>query len=145
VPRLAIGGASSTSFAASFPSGDDVYVATLTTGDICLTDQEPPSVAGSTPSDTRGLTAAACSHPANAETTGIALLAPSINGSNAKITLLVPNGVTTVRFTDTTGASVNQPVTNNVAQFTAANLASATFLTPSGQTEAITEPPPPSP
>ena len=40
-PREPVGGASATAFAATFPTGDSVYVATLASGDICVVDQEP--------------------------------------------------------------------------------------------------------
>jgi hypothetical protein len=140
LPREAIGGATSTVQAGTFPTGDSVYVAKLESGDICLVDQEPPAPNGAAPNDTSGLIAVACSHPAQAEQTGTGLLEPSVNGSAARITLLVPNGVRSVAFGDADGTMTTQTVVNNVAQKAAPNLTSASFTTPSGQQATETVP-----
>jgi hypothetical protein len=140
LPREAIGGASSTVPAGTFPTGDKVYVATLESGDICLVDQEPPAPTGAAPNDTSGLIAVACSHPAQADQTGTGLAVPSVNGSDARITLLVPNGVRTVAFGDADGTMITQTVVNNVAQYAAPALASASFTTPGGQQATETVP-----
>ena len=132
-PAEPIGGASSTVLGASFATGDNVYVATMTDGDICVVDQEPAAAAGAAPSTTSGLMAVGCSHPGPAEQTGIVLVAPSVTGSKARITLLLPNGVQTVTFGRADGTTVHQAVVNNVAQYAAPDLASASYVTPAGQ------------
>ncbi|MGD1050016.1 MAG: hypothetical protein ABR947_02970 [Solirubrobacteraceae bacterium] len=148
-PAEPIGGANSTVLADSFATGDSVYVATMTDGDICIVDQEPAAPAGAAPSSTSdqqpaapaaaapsstsGLMAVGCSHPGPAEQTGMALVAPSAVGSSARITLLLPNGVQSVTFTRADGTTVHQAVVNNVAQYAAPDLASASYVTPSGQ------------
>ncbi len=132
-PREAIGGASATVFAGTFATGDSVYVATLDSGDICLMDQEPAGAAGAVPSDATGLTAVACSHPAQAEQTGTSILAPSAGGSEGRITILVPDGVQSVVFDTADGSTVTETPVNNVAQYSAPNLTSANFVTPGGQ------------
>jgi hypothetical protein len=132
-PAEPIGGASSTVLAGSFATGDSVYVATMTDGDICIVDQEPAAPAGAAPSSTSGLMAVGCSHPGPAEQTGMAMVAPAADGSSARITLLLPDGVQTVTFTRADGATVHQAVVNNVAQYAAPDLASASYVTPGGQ------------
>jgi hypothetical protein len=132
-PQEPIGGASSTVLAGSFATGDSVYVATMSAGDICIVDQEPAAAAGAAPSNTHGLMAVGCSHPGPAEQTGIGLVAPAAEGSSARITLLVPNGVQTVTFAKSDGTTVAQSVVNNVAQYAAPNLVSASYVTPGGQ------------
>jgi hypothetical protein len=132
-PQEPIGGASSTVLAASFATGDSVYVATMSDGDICIVDQEPAAAAGAAPSNTNGLMAVGCSHPGPAEQTGVGLVAPATDGSSARITLLVPNGVRTVAFAKSDGTTVQQSVVNNVAQYAAPNLVSASYVTPGGQ------------
>jgi hypothetical protein len=132
-PQEPIGGASSTVLAGSFATGDSVYVATMSDGDICIVDQEPAAAAGAAPSNTSGLMAVGCSHPGPAEQTGIGLVAPAAEGSSARITLLVPNGVQTVAFAKSDGTTVVESVVNNVAQYAAPNLVSASYVTPGGQ------------
>lgn len=132
-PRESVGDASSTAFVATFATGDSVYVATLESGDICLVDQEPVDSAGMTPNDATGLTAIACSHPAEAEETGTSILMPATDSSDARITVLVPDGVQAVVFDETDGTAVTETPVNNVAQYAAQNLASANFVAPDGQ------------
>jgi hypothetical protein len=136
-----IGGATTTVLAGVYPTGDTVYVDTLQSGDICVVDQEPASPAGVAPSDTSGLIAVGCSGPTEAEQTGIALLAPSVAGSEARITLLVPNGVQTVVFEQSDGTAITQAVVNNVAEYAARGLISANFVTPGGQDVSEAVPP----
>ena len=138
--REPIGGATSTVFAASFPTGDSVYAATLESGDLCVVDQEPVAPSDAPPSNTVGLIAVACSHPVDVEQHGVGLLAPSINGSDARITLLVPDGVQTVAFTESDGTTVDQAVVSNAAQYAAPNLVSASFVTTAGQQTTVVEP-----
>jgi len=142
LPREAIGGASSTVPAGTFPTGDKVYVTTLASGDICLVDQEPAGAVGEAPNDTTGLIAVACAHPAQAEQTGTGLAVPSVDGSDARITLLLPNGVQAVVFANADGTTTTQPVVANVAQYAAPNLTSANFTTPGGQQVSETVPSP---
>jgi hypothetical protein len=132
-PAETIGGASATVLAGRFASGDSVYVTTMTDGDVCIVDQEPAAAAGAAPSSTSGLIAVGCSHPGPAEQTGIALVAPSADGSSARITLLLPNGVQTVAFAKSDGTTEQQSVVNNVAQYSAPDLISASYVTPGGQ------------
>ncbi len=139
-PREAVGGASSTVFAGTFPTGDSVYVATLQSGDICLVDQEPVGPAGAAPSDTTGLTAVACSHPAQAEQTGTSILTPSSDNSEARITILVPDGVKSVVFNEADGTAIAETPVDNVAQYSAQNLVSVNFVTPAGQRVGEAEP-----
>ena len=132
-PRDAIGDANSTVIAGTFTTGDSVYVATLESGAICLVDQEPVAPTSVVPNTTVGLTAVACAHAAQAEQTGTGIATPSIDGSDARITLLLPNGVQTVLFATANGTTNTQAVVDNVAQYAAPNLSSATFITPAGQ------------
>jgi hypothetical protein len=144
-PRESVGGASATAFAATFPTGDSVYVATMTSGDICVVDQEPAGPAGATPTDTTGLTAIACSHPAEAEQTGTSILTPSSGGSEARITVLVPDGVQSVVFDEANGTAISQTPVDNVVQYAAQNLVSANFVAPGGQRVSEAVPANPSP
>jgi hypothetical protein len=132
-PAEPIGGASSTVLAGSFATGDSVYVTTMSDGDICIVDQEPAAATGAAPSNMSGLMAVGCSHPGLAEQTGMALVAPSADGSSARITLLLPNGVQTVAFAKSDGTTVQQSVVNNVAQYAAPDLVSASYVAPGGQ------------
>jgi hypothetical protein len=141
-PRESIGGTIDTVPAGTFASGDSVYVATLVTGDVCLVDQEPVAAPGAVPNDTDGLIDVACSHPLQAEQSGTGIATPSVNGSAARITLLVPNGVQTVSFNTSDGATITEAVVNNVAQYASPDLVSASFVTPDGQgvSEAVPTP-----
>ncbi len=132
-PREPVGGASATAFAATFPTGDSVYVATMTSGDICVVDQEPAGPAGATPNDATGLTAIACSHAAEAEQTGTSVLVPASGASDTRITVLVPDGVQSVVFDDADGTTVTETPVDNVVQYAAPDLASANFVAPDGQ------------
>lgn len=132
-PREPVGGASATAFAATFPTGDSVYVATLASGDICVVDQEPAGPDGATPTDATGLTAIACSHPAQAEQTGTSILTPASSDSGARITVLVPDGVQSVVFDEANGTAITETPVDNVAQYAAQNLESANFVAPGGQ------------
>jgi hypothetical protein len=139
-PREPIGGATSTVFAARFPTGDSVYVATLDTGDVCLVDQQPAGPAGSAPTAATGLTAVACAHPAQAESSGVSIVTAATAASPARITVLVPNGVQSVSFAETDGTTITQSPAGNVAQYAATNLAAANFVAPDGQ--GVSEPVP---
>jgi hypothetical protein len=131
--REPIAGASSTAFAQTFATGDSVYVVTLPTGDVCLADQEPAGTPGAVPNDSTGGTIVGCAHPAEAEQTGLSILTPAQAGSAGRITVLVPDGVGDVVFDTTGGATVTQVPVDNVAQYSAANLTSANFVTAGGQ------------
>jgi hypothetical protein len=63
----------------------------------------------------------------------MALVSPSADGSSARITLLLPNGVQTVAFAKSDGTTVQQSVVNNVAQYAAPDLISASYVAPGGQ------------
>jgi hypothetical protein len=139
-PREPIGGASATVFAAAFATGDSVFVATLDTGDICLVDQEPAGPVDQAPSDVTGLTAVACAHPAEAEQTGLSILTPSDGNSATRITVLVPDGVQSVVFDESNGTAIAETPVDNVAQYAAPNLASANFVTPSGENVSEADP-----
>jgi hypothetical protein len=130
--REPIAGATTTVFASAFSNGDSVYVATLATGDICVVDQEPAGAAGQAPTATTGLIAVACAHAAEAEQDGASILTRDDSGAGARITLLVPDSVHTVTFHLSDGATVAQTPVNDVAQYSAPSLASASFVAPSG-------------
>jgi hypothetical protein len=51
------------------------------------------------------------------------------------VAAMVPNGVSSVRFTDRDGASYEVPVTNNVVEHEDVNLASVSFTMPGGAVE----------
>ena len=132
--RESIDGASSTVFAAGFPNGDSIYVATLGSGDICLVNQEPAGPVAAAPSGAAGLTVVACSHPAQAEQTGTSILSPATPADpDGQIAVLVPNGVQTVNFDDANGTQVPQTPVGNVAEYAAQGLSSVNFVAPGGR------------
>jgi uncharacterized membrane protein len=54
--------------------------------------------------------------------------------ANLRVTALVPNGVTSLRFTDRSGSSYDVPVTNNVAEHEDGEVASVSYTLPDGGT-----------
>jgi hypothetical protein len=130
VLREPIGEAVSTSFAGTGPSGDDIFVAVLASSDICVVDQEPVvgSVVAST--DGSGLIAVGCGHASEAATSGIGLASPGAGNVPPKITLLLPQGVSSVVFRTASGDSVTEAAENSVAQYAADGLISASYTVP---------------
>jgi hypothetical protein len=135
VLRESLPGATTITFSREGPAGDDVFVATMDSGAVCVVDQEPLGTAGAPPTDATGLIAVGCGEPSEVQTTGIGLGSPASADVPAKITVLVPNDVTVVNFQSTTGVVTSQPVQSNVAQYEADDLASASYATPRGTVE----------
>ena len=77
--------------------------------------------------------AVTCAHPAVAEQAGTSILTGDESGAGARITLLVPDSVHAVTFHLSDGAAVTQTPVDDVAQYSAPTLASASFVAPDGQ------------
>ena len=129
VLREPLADASVVTFAREGPTGDQIFVATMNSGAICVVDQEPPSGSGVPPTNAYGLIAVGCGAPPEADGVGIGLANPAVGQVPAKITLLLPNDVQSVAFQSTTGAVTTESVEGNVAQYVANDLASATYST----------------
>ncbi len=130
-PAEPLAGAATVAFAATFPGGDQTFVAAMTDGDVCLINQVAPGTQPAPPGGS-GIMAVACSYPANAEADGVSLIAPGNSAStSAAITLLVPNGISTVTFSTVGGGETVAPVQNSVAR-AVGDLVSATFTTSTG-------------
>jgi len=142
VLREALSGAATVTFAREGPPGDEVFVATMDSGAICLVDQAPLGPAGAPPTDAAGLIAVACGTGSQAETVGLGLASPTAGQVPAKITLLLPNDVQSVDFQTTGGAVTAEPTAGNVVQYAASDLTSATYAT-GGRTVVVQVPAPP--
>jgi hypothetical protein len=101
-------------------SGPETPGAPEVGAEVCLVDQEG--------SDGGGM---ACSAAAKAEQEGVELLSIE-TGTNLTDAVLVPNGVTSVEFTDHDGSSRTVQVTNNVAVVEDPDLASLHYTVPGG-------------
>lgn len=82
-----------------------------------------------------------CSQPAQIEKEGAVGIFQEGPGATApgspatlRVTVLVPNGVRNVTFTDRDGSSYKVPVTNNVVEHEDINAASVAFTLPGGET-----------
>jgi len=104
---------------AAVDGGSEVFVNHNAEGEVCMT------------TITQGSTAAVggCAQPAAVEAEG--LVGFGVGGKDPKITVLAPNGVTSVTVTDRDGSTHTLPVTNNVALGEAANASTVSFGTPS--------------
>lgn len=127
--RESLAGAATVTFAREGPPGDELFVATMDSGAVCLVDQEPLGTAGAPPTDAAGLIAVGCGDPSQAETVGLGLTSPATGQVPAKITLLLPNDVQSVDFQGSDGAVTTEAVEGNVVQYAASGLMSATYAT----------------
>jgi hypothetical protein len=82
-----------------------------------------------------------CDHPQHAAEVGIVLITET-SGQPARVTALVPDGVSTVTVS-TGGTQTSMTVTNNVASGTFSKLDGVTFTAPGGTPVTVAAPSPP--
>lgn len=97
--------------------------ATRTGGNVCVTKLSATGGGGS------------CGPIATVEETGLGVVKLPADGSPVGVTLLLPNGVTSITVTDTDGKTRQVPVTNNVVSVEETGLSSVNYALPSGQTK----------
>jgi hypothetical protein len=104
-------------------SGPEVLGAPNVGPEVCVLDREGALGGGM-----------ACSPTANAEQEGVELLSIE-TGASLTDALLLPNGVTSVEFTDRNGSSRTIPVADNVAVVEDPDLESLHYTLPGGVTK----------
>jgi hypothetical protein len=116
--------APATAVLATTSAGNEVYVYRNERDEICLRDSTYGQVTGG------------CNPAEETEHDGEMMVVFSGHGSPATITL-VPNGVNTVTFTETSGASASVAVTNNVAIHVEATPGSVKYQLADGTTRTL--------
>jgi hypothetical protein len=74
----------------------------------------------------------ACSPSSAAETEGVSFVGKPGISSGVNVAALVPNGVTTVRITESDGSTRSVAVVNNVMDYASSNMTGFSYVMPSG-------------
>jgi hypothetical protein len=100
---------------------NELYAWHRTPQEVCLVDVEASLTS-----------VTVCSPTASAESNGVSFAGKTENSSATNVAALVPNGVKTVRVTDSNGAILSVAVVNNVMDYASSNVTAFSFVMPSG-------------